>query len=149
MSNISFSLSSVSEGVAMEETLLLIKPNVVEDHNIGKVISLIEEKGLLIKDIKMETLTMERAEGFYDIHKGRPFFHPLVEFMTSGPIVELILEHEDCVQYVRSVIGDTDPNKAAEGTIRKLYGRSITENAVHASDSIENALKEIQYIFNE
>ena len=133
----------------MEQTLLLIKPNVVEDHKIGKVISLLEEKGLLIKDIKMEVMTRERAEGFYDIHKGRPFFHPLVDFMTSGPIVEMVLEREDCVQYVRSVVGDTDPQKAAEGTIRRLYGRSITQNAVHASDSIENALKEIQYIFSE
>jgi len=131
----------------MERTLLLIKPNVVEDKKIGAVIDILERKGLTIRDMKMERLTRERAEGFYGVHRGKPFFEKLVDFMTSGPIVELILEHEDCVRYVREIIGDTDPAKAAEGTIRRMFARSLTENAVHASDSPENAEWEIAYMF--
>jgi len=131
----------------MERTLLLIKPNVVADKKIGAVIDALERKGLTIRDMKMERLTRERAEGFYRVHRGKPFFEKLVDFMTSGPIVELILEHEDCVRYVRGIIGDTDPAKAAEGTIRKMFARSLTENAVHASDSPENAEWEIAYMF--
>lgn len=131
----------------MEKTLLLIKPNVVEDGNIGRVIDMLERKGLTILAMKMETLTRERAEGFYEVHRGKPFYDRLVGFMTSGPIVEMVLEHDNCVEYVRSVIGATDPEKAAEGTIRRMYARSLTENAVHASDSNENAVREIAYIF--
>ena len=133
----------------MEQTLLIIKPNAVEDHNIGKIITIMEQKGLTIKNMKMETFTKERAEGFYDIHRGKPFFDRLIEFMTSGPIVLMVLEHENCVEYIREIIGATDPDKASEGTIRKLFARSLTENAVHASDSPGNALKEISYIFDE
>jgi len=133
----------------MEKTLLLIKPNVVEDRKTGAVIDFLERRGLKILAMKMERLTRERAEDFYDIHRGKPFYERLVTFMTSGPIVEIILEHENCVEYVREIIGSTDPEKAAEGTIRKLYARSLTENAVHASDSAENAKKEIGYIFGE
>jgi len=132
----------------MEKTLLLIKPNVVEKNKIGAVIEALESKGILIRNMKMETFTKERAEGFYDIHRGKPFFEKLVTFMTSGPIVEMILEHENCVEYVRDIIGSTDPEKAAPGTIRRRFGSSVTENAVHASDSKENAIKEIAYIFN-
>ena len=131
----------------MEQTLLFIKPNIVEENKIGAVIAALEEKGIVIRNIKMETFTKARAEGFYEIHMGKPFFERLLEFMTSGPVVEIILEHENCVEYVRSIIGDTDPGKAVAGTIRNRFGSSVTENAVHASDSVENARKEIAYIF--
>lgn len=131
----------------MEQTLLLIKPNIVEENKIGAVIAVLEEKGVVIRNIKMETFTKTRVESFYEIHMGKPFFERLLEFMTSGPVVEIILEHENCVEYVRSIIGDTDPGKAKAGTIRNRFGSSVTENVVHASDSVENASKEIAYIF--
>jgi len=131
----------------VERTLLLIKPNMVEKRSIGAVISVLEEKGLVIRDMKMETLSRKRAQGFYSVHRGKPFFHALVEFMTSGPIVEMVLEHENCIEYVRTVIGATDPSKAAEGTIRKRFGESVTRNSVHASDSRESAEREIAFLF--
>jgi len=132
----------------MEKTLLLIKPDAYENHHIGEIISILEKKGLVIKDIKSETFTKERAEGFYDVHRGKHFFDNLIQFMTSGPIIEIVLEHENCVEYIRKIIGKTDPEKAAEGTIRKLFAKNITVNTVHASDSVENAKKEIAYIFD-
>ncbi len=132
----------------MEKTLLIIKPDAYENRHVGEIISILEKKGLIIKDIKIETFTKERAEGFYDVHRGKHFFEKLIEFMTSGTIVEIVLEHENCVEYVREINGNTNPENAAEGTIRKLYASSMTCNAVHASDSVENAKKEIAYIFN-
>ncbi len=131
----------------MDRTLLLIKPDVVKSRRIGAVISVLEDRGLLIREMRMETLTRARAERFYSVHRGKPFFEDLVEFMTSGPMVALILEHENAVAYVREVIGSTDPSKAAEGTIRRLYGESLSRNAVHASDSPENAELEIACVF--
>ena len=133
----------------MEKTLLLIKPNVVRINKTGAVLGALEEKGLIIKKMLMLTLTKEHAEKFYAVHRGKPFFEKLVAFMTSGPIVAVVLEHENCVEYVRMVIGHTDPAQAAEGTIRRIYGHSVTENAVHASDSPENAEKEIALIFGK
>jgi nucleoside-diphosphate kinase len=133
----------------MQRTLLLIKPNVFEDRQVGAVIDALERKGLVIRKMKMETLSRNKAEGFYAIHRGKPFFERLVEFMTSGPIVEMVLEHENAVEYVREVIGSTDPAQAAEGTIRRKFARSLTENAVHASDSVDNARHEIDYMFGE
>jgi len=131
----------------MEQTLLMIKPDAYENHHVGEIISIMEKKGLTIRDITMETLTRERAEGFYEVHRDKPFFGRLIDLITSGPVISLILEHENCVDYVREIIGTTDPEKAAEGTVRKLYARTITINAVHASDSRENAKWEITYIF--
>ena len=133
----------------MERTLLLIKPNVIEDYNMGAVITEIEKSGLKILNMKMDRLTRERAAGFYAVHKGKPFYEKLVDFMTSGPIVEIVLEHERAVAYTREVIGNTDPAKAAPGTIRSRFARSLTENAVHASDSPENAAIEIAYMFGK
>ena len=131
----------------MEQTLLLIKPNVVKKNRIGAVLSILEAKGIVIKKLRMITMTVALAETFYAVHYGKPFYQKLVEFMTSGPIVAVVLEHEDCVKFVREIIGNTDPEKAVEGTIRKLYADSLTENPVHASDSHENAFKEIDIIF--
>jgi len=133
----------------MGQTLFVIKPDAIEDHHVGAIISILEKKGIVIKKIKMETLTKKRAEGLYDVHRGKSFFKKLVEFMTSGPVIEMILEHENCVEYTREIVGATDPQKAAEGTIRLLFARNLTENAVHASDSVENARKEIVYIFDK
>jgi nucleoside-diphosphate kinase len=133
----------------MNQTLMLIKPNVVERRTIGAVISVLEENGLVIRKMQMETLTRERAEQFYAVHRGKPFFENLIEFMTSGPMVALLLEHENVVEYARNIIGNTDPAKAAEGTIRRLFGESLTRNAVHASDSPENAHLEISCIFGD
>ena len=132
----------------MEQTLLMIKPDAFDEHHVGEIISILEKKDLSIKNIKMEKFTRARAEGFYAVHRDKQFFGPLVDFITSGPIIALILEHENCVEYVRTIIGKTNPEDAAEGTIRKLFAHSITVNAVHASDSVENANKEIAYIFS-
>ena len=131
----------------MTQTLLLIKPNAVRKNKIGAILDELESKGLVIDNLKMLTFTREHAEEFYDVHKGKSFFENLISFMTSGPIVAAVLRHENCVGYVRQVIGNTDPAKAADGTIRKLYGDSLTENAVHASDSDENARREIAIVF--
>ncbi|MHB9030378.1 MAG: nucleoside-diphosphate kinase [Candidatus Latescibacterota bacterium] len=131
----------------MERTLLIIKPNVVEDRKIGAVISALEDKGLIIREMRMETLSRERTEQFYEIHRGKPFYEALISFMISGPVVPMALEHEDAVNYVRQVIGSTDPQKAAEDTIRKRFARSLTQNAVHASDTPENAAREIAFFF--
>ena len=133
----------------MEQTLLIIKPNAVEDHHIGAIITILEENKVVIKNIKMETLGRDRAEEFYSIHRGKPYFFRLIDFMTSGPVVELLLEREDCINFIRNLIGATDPMNADEGTIRKLYGRNVTQNAAHASDSVENARREIQFVFNK
>jgi len=133
----------------MEQTLLTIKPDAIEDRHAGEIISIIEKKGITIKNIKMETLSKDRAEGFYKIHRGQPFFKRLIEFMVSGPIIAIVLEHNNCVEYVREILGATDPKEAAEGTMRQLFARNVTQNAVHASDSIENAKTEISFIFGE
>ncbi len=133
----------------MERTLLIIKPDAIEDLHVGDIISIIEKKGIIIKKIKMETFSKERAEGFYGIHRDQPFFGRLIEFMVSGPIIAIVLEHNNCVEYVREIVGATDPKEAAEGTIRQLFARNVTQNAVHASDSIENAKTEISFIFGE
>jgi len=133
----------------MGQTLFIIKPDAIEDRQVGAIISILERNGIVIKRIKMETLTRKRAEDLYNVHRGKPFYEKLVKFITSGPVIEMILEHENCVEYIREIIGATDPQKAAEGTIRRLFARNLTENAVHASDSVENARKEITCIFDE
>lgn len=133
----------------MEQTLLTIKPDAIEDRHVGEIISIIEKNGITIKKIKMETFSKERAGGFYRIHRDQPFFGRLIEFMVSGPIIAIVLEHNNCVEYVREILGATDPKEAAEGTIRQLFARNVTHNAVHASDSIENAKTEISFIFGE
>jgi nucleoside-diphosphate kinase len=133
----------------MEQSLVIIKPNVVHDRKIGEIISMLENNGLIIKQMKMESLERERIERFYEIHRDRPFFVRLINYMTSGPVVELVVEGENCIEFTRKLIGDTDPQIAAEGTIRKKYGRNVTENAVHASDSVETARREIKFMFDE
>ncbi len=130
----------------MQRTLLIIKPDVVKRHLIGKVLSLIEERFCIV-GIRMKKLSKDEAREFYRVHKGKEFYDRLVEFMSSGPSVGVLLEGEDIIEKVREFIGSTDPKKAKEGTIRNLFGTDITQNAVHASDSPESANYEIPFYF--
>lgn len=130
-------------------TFTIIKPNAVGDKNIGNICSIIEKAGFRIIAMKMTYLSRSGAEKFYYVHKGRFFFKNLYLFMTSGPIVVMVLEKENAVEDFRALIGSTDPTKAKEGTIRKLYAASKTRNAIHASDSDENAAWEASFFFSD
>ncbi len=129
-------------------TLAIIKPDGVKKNLIGQVITKITEAGFKVKALKMVKLTKESAGGFYEVHKQRPFFNDLIEYMTSGPCVPIALEKENAVSEFRKLIGATDPAEAEEGTIRKLYAASKAENIVHGSDSDENAAIEIAHFFS-
>ena len=135
--------------MAKERTLSIIKPDGVEKGLIGKVVARFEEEGLKPVAMRMARLSQAEAEGFYAVHKARPFFRDLVTFMTSGPVVLMVLEGEDAVAKNRDVMGATDPAKAAAGTIRKVHARSIGENSVHGSDAPATAAIEIAYFFPE
>lgn len=130
-------------------TFTMIKPSAVKDGNIGPILNMIHQKGFRISAMKMLQLSRKDAEDFYAVHSERPFYNSLVDFMSSGPIVAAILEKENAVENYRKLIGATDPEKAEEGTIRKLYARSLQENAVHGSDSDENAVLESSFFFAE
>lgn len=130
------------------KTLAIIKPDAVKKNLIGQIITKITDSGFKIKAIKMVKLSTDSAKGFYEVHKERPFYNELVDFMTSGPCVPIALEKTNAVADFRKLIGATDPSEAAEGTIRKLYAGSKSENAIHGSDSDENALKEISHFFS-
>lgn len=131
-----------------ERTLSIIKPDAVGKDTIGKIISRFEDAGLRVVAAKMQHLTKDQAEGFYAVHKGRPFFADLVSFMISGPVLVQVLEGKNAVQRNREIMGATNPKDAAPGTIRADFAVSIDENAVHGSDSLENAKKEIEFFFN-
>jgi nucleoside-diphosphate kinase len=130
------------------KTLAIIKPDAVRDNKIGEIITMISQAGFKIKALKMVRLNKQSAEGFYEIHKERSFFGELIDYMTSGPCVPISLEKENAVEDYRKLIGATDPAKAADGTIRKLFARNIQFNAVHGSDSDANAEKEINHFFS-
>ncbi len=130
-------------------TLAIIKPNSVRTGKTGPILSMINEAGFMIIAMKMVRLTMQQAELFYEIHKGKPFYEGLVEFLSSGPVVAMILMHENAVEKFRELIGNTDPAKAAEGTIRRMFGVSVQMNAIHGSDSDENAIRETNFFFAE
>jgi nucleoside-diphosphate kinase len=130
-------------------TFTIIKPDAVRNGHTGKIIDHILREGYKVRAMKMVWLDEKGAGGFYAVHRERPFFKDLVAFMTSGPCVPMILEKENAVEDFRKVIGATDPTKAAEGTIRNLYAKSIDANAVHGSDSDENAQREGRYFFSE
>jgi nucleoside-diphosphate kinase len=130
-------------------TLTMIKPTAVKKGYMGPIIQKIEEGGFKIVAMKYTRLTPERAQEFYTVHKGKPFYESLTEFMSSGPIVAAILKKDNAVQAYRDYIGATNPADAAEGTIRKLYGTNLGENAVHGSDSDENANVEANFFFSE
>ena len=133
--------------MALERTLSIIKPDAVEKKKAGAILALLEESGFTIVGCKRVHLSREVAEGFYAVHKARPFFGELVQFMTRSPVFVAVLEREDAVAQYRKVMGATDPAKADPGTIRKLYGGNVGENACHGSDSLENAKIEIAYFF--
>jgi nucleoside-diphosphate kinase len=127
----------------------MIKPAAVESGYTGAILHMISENGFRISALKQLQMTRRDAETFYMVHKDRPFYNDLVEFMSSGPIVAAVLEKENAVEAYRTLIGTTDPAKAAEGTIRKLYAKSVQQNAVHGSDSDENAAIEAAFFFAE
>lgn len=130
-------------------TFSIIKPNAVRTGKSGPILAMINEAGFEIVALRMVKLTVQQAESFYEIHRGKPFFNGLVEFMTSGPVVVMLLRHDDAVNEFRKLIGATDPAKAAPGTIRKLFAVNVTMNAVHGSDSDENAIQESNFFFAE
>ena len=134
--------------MAGNRTFTMIKPDAVESNNIGNIIQMIADAGFKIKAMKLTQLSRVQAEKFYAVHIERPFYGELVEYITSGPIVAAILEKENAVIDFRNLIGSTDPNEAEEGTIRKKYAESKGRNAVHGSDSDENALIEADFHFN-
>ncbi|MBA4284809.1 MAG: nucleoside-diphosphate kinase [Xanthomonadaceae bacterium] len=133
--------------MAVERTLSIIKPDAVAKNVIGGIYTRFEAAGLRIVAARMQHLSREEAEGFYAVHSARPFFKDLVSFMISGPVIIQVLEGEDAVAKHRDIMGATDPKKAAPGTIRADFADSIDENAVHGSDSLENAAREISYFF--
>jgi nucleoside-diphosphate kinase len=130
-------------------TLMMIKPDAVENGHIGNILEKVTSAGFSIKALKLTQLTLNDAEAFYAVHKERPFFGELVAFMTRGPIVAAVLEKENAVSDFRTLIGSTNPEEAAEGTLRKLYATSMGENAVHGSDSDENASIEASFHFSQ
>lgn len=132
-----------------ERTLSIIKPDAVGCNEIGAILSKFEEAGLVIVAMKMLHLTKSQAEQFYDIHKDKPFFGEVVEFMTSGPVVVQVLEGENAIAKNREVMGATNPDQAEKGTIREEFGKSIGENAVHGSDGPDTAAREISFFFQD
>lgn len=135
--------------MAVERTLAIIKPDAVKRGIIGRIIERIEKEGFLIKGLKMLHLTEEKAGQFYIVHKDKPFYESLKNFMSSGEIVVMVLERENAIEHWRDVMGKTDPAEAEDGTIRAELGTDIERNAVHGSDSQESALKEISFFFSE
>ena len=133
----------------MEMTLAIIKPDAVAAGHAGKILALLEEQGFRICALRKQRLTEEQARAFYAVHRERPFYGRLVEFMTGGPAIPVALEREGAVASLRDVMGATDVAKAAPGTIRKLYGTSIERNAIHGSDSTENARIEVAFFFSQ
>ncbi|MCL4546194.1 MAG: nucleoside-diphosphate kinase [Deltaproteobacteria bacterium] len=132
----------------MEQTLSIIKPDGVKKNLTGNIIQLFENNGFEIKAIKKLILTKEDAENFYYVHKERPFFRSLVDFMTEGPIIPMVLSRENAILKNREIMGATNPKDAAEGTIRKMYAESIERNIVHGSDSLESAKFEVSFFFS-
>ena len=130
-------------------TFSIIKPNAVRTGKTGPILAMINENGFEIEAMRMVKLTVQQAESFYAVHRGKSFFEGLVEFMTSGPVVVMILRHEDAVDQFRKLIGATDPAKAEPGTIRRTFAVSVQMNAVHGSDSPENAVRESNFFFSE
>ena len=135
--------------MALNRTFIMIKPDAVKNGYVGAILNKINVSGFKIVSLKMTQFSKRDAELFYSIHKNRPFFNDLVVFMSSGPIVVAVLEKENAVADFRTLLGSTNPEEAADGTIRKLYANSVGENAVHGSDSDENSAIETQFHFSE
>jgi nucleoside-diphosphate kinase len=133
--------------MAIERTLCIIKPDAVEKRKAGAILQHLLEEGFNVLGLRQVQLSSRQAQGFYAVHRERPFFKDLCEFMTRSPVIVLALERDNAVLHLRKVIGATDPAKADAGTIRKLYGAHVGENAVHGSDSVENGQVECAYYF--
>lgn len=131
----------------MERTLLIVKPDAVAAGHTGRILSQVLDSGLRVVAMEMRRLAIPEARAFYAVHKGKDFYHPLVAFMTEGPVVLCTVEGPDAVARLRSLVGATDPAKAAEGTIRARFGSTVQRNAVHASDTVENAAWEVGFFF--
>ena len=130
-------------------TFTIIKPDSVRKGNFGKILSRLESEGFRVLGLKKVSLSRKEAEGFYGVHRERPFFASLVDFMTSGPVYVAALERENAVPHLRQVMGATDPKKADKGTVRAEFGESIEQNAIHGSDSNENAAIEVSFFFSQ
>lgn len=130
-------------------TFTMIKPTAFKNNHTGAILKMINDAGFVIKAMKLTRLSAEQAGAFYEVHKERPFYASLVEFMSSGPIIAAVLEKENAVEDYRTLIGSTNPENAAEGTIRKLYATNLQQNAVHGSDSDENANIEADFFFSK
>jgi nucleoside-diphosphate kinase len=135
--------------VAATLTLGIIKPDAIETGKTGAILAHLQKAGFTPRALRLVRLTRAEAGAFYEVHRGRPFYNDLVDFMTSGPCMPIALERNDAVAQLRTVIGATDPAEAAPGTIRKLYAESKGKNAIHASDSVENARREVAFFFSE
>jgi nucleoside-diphosphate kinase len=135
--------------MAIERTLSIVKPDATRRNLVGKIIATFEDKGLRIAAVRKTHLSRREAEGFYAVHRGRPFFDELCDFMSSGPCVVIVLEGDNAIARNREIMGATNPANAAEGTLRKLYATSVGENAVHGSDAPDTARTEIAYFFRE
>ncbi len=134
--------------MSIQRTFAIIKPDAVSGGHAGEIISEIEKNDFKIVALKLLHLTAKQAEGFYAVHRGKPFFNPLVKFMTESPVIAMILEREDAILHWRKVMGATDPANADEGTLRKRFASSIERNSVHGSDAEETAAFETTYFFN-
>jgi nucleoside-diphosphate kinase len=134
--------------MAIEQTFAIIKPDAVAAGHAGEILAMIEKGGFRIRGMRMTRISKHQAEAFYDIHRERPFFTGLVAFMTEGPVVLLALERENAIKHWRELMGATNPEKAAEGTVRKHFAKNIERNAVHGSDAPETAAVEIPFFFN-
>jgi nucleoside-diphosphate kinase len=130
-------------------TFTIVKPDSVRKNNFGKIITRLEDQGFRVLNVKKIALSQRQAEAFYGVHRERPFFASLVEYMTSGPVFVAALERDNAVAHLRQIMGATDPTKAEAGTLRKDFGESIEQNAIHGSDSDENAKNEIAFFFAE
>ncbi len=135
--------------MAIERTLTIIKPDSVAAEKVGEIIAAIEDSGFRILAMKKLCLSRSDAEAFYQVHRGKPFFESLVNFMTEGPVVPIALERENAIAKLREIMGATDSSKATEGTIRSRFGTDIERNAIHGSDAVETAAVELQFFFSE
>jgi nucleoside-diphosphate kinase len=138
-----------AEPSSHQKTFSMIKPSAVQDRHIGGIVEIIERSGLRVVAMKMQKLTREQAERFYAEHKERSFFNDLVTTMSSGPIVAMVIEGNNSIFRLREIVGATDPQKAVPGSIRAIFGKSVSENSIHASDSESSAAREVPFFFSE
>jgi nucleoside-diphosphate kinase len=134
--------------MALEQTFAIVKPDAVASGHTGPILSMIEHAGFRVRGLKMLRLSKQQAEAFYEVHRERPFYGGLVQFMTEGPVVVMVLERDNAIKHWRELMGATNPEKAAEGTIRKKFAKNVERNSVHGSDAPETALVEIPFFFS-